>query len=214
VKTKTLNVLRITKNILLAILVSGTILEVFFNLLLANIVELPDIWRIYNYVLAVIALPTVLGIAFIPSEKRIKKAPRRIKILRTYFTVRALLFLILGILGGFYFFGSLSLHGVEIFNKWFRILAIAFIGIYPVIYGIVTWILHKVFSKPLYSNRDSTAVGLDLWLYMAGLCFGVFLFIVLGFLALTTIAAIFLVKGIIWLIHFIHNWGFLVYLYF
>jgi hypothetical protein len=213
VKTKNLNILRVTKNVLLAILISGTILEAFFRILLGNIVAIPDTWRIYNYVLAVIALPTVIGIAFIPSEERINKAPRRIKILRTYFTIRELFFLILGIVCGFYFFGSFPLNGIDTFNKWFRFLAIAFIGIYPCIYDIVTWLIHKVFSKPLDSNRDGAAVGDDLVKYITGLVLGVFLFIAFEVIMLIVIAGIFFVRGIIWLIHFIHDWGFLFYLY-
>jgi hypothetical protein len=212
VKTKTLNILRVTKNVLLAILISGTILEVFFHLLLQNIVALPDIWRMYNYVLAVIALPTLFGIAFLhkekdkdtsfPSEKGTKEPTffkrkirsRGVEIYLVRFGFFALLGFICGVL--FILSGLLWFNEWGIYGKLFRFLAVLFIIIYPAIRGI--------FIRDYL--RWSVCIP-EMVVYCVSGKWG---------LVVGTAVVIFMALCIIFpaLFHFIHDWGFLFYLYF
>ena len=210
-KTKTLNILRVTTNVLLVILISGAILEVFFHLLLQKIVAFPDIWHIYHYVLAVIALPTVIGIAFLHKEKdkdtplpsengtkeptffKIKIKSGGVEVYLIRFGFFALLGFICGVL--FILSGLLWFNEWGIYGKLFRILSVLFIIIYPAIRGIFirTYLKWSI----CIPEMASYCIG-----GMGGLAVGIAVAIVMALCVI--LPALF---------KFIHDWGFLFYLY-
>jgi hypothetical protein len=69
-KTTVFKLLRTTKNVLFAALVSGVILEIIILLFFGKFVgRFPDIWNIYNYVLAILALLSLLALISLLKEE-------------------------------------------------------------------------------------------------------------------------------------------------
>jgi len=94
-------------------------------------------------------------------------------------------------------------HGIEKFNRIFRISTFLFIVVYPLTFALIS----RIFSKSKEEEIDNTfPAGQDTLAYIAGLFSGLIIFIVLGVISLIVFAGIKSVKGVIWLIGFFSTW--------
>lgn len=210
-KTKVSNIsLRATK-VLLHILISGGILEIIVLSFFGKIVAInPNLSDIFNYALAIMALLILLGMIFLPKEK--KKTMSDSPVQKTdkikegreteesqEITTRDIIFFFLGFLFGVFLILSLIIwwDSLSVFDKGFRIFSIFFIIFSPIL-------ITGVFNENTL-DRSPFLIGTISCCYggCIGLMFGVLILIII----LLWIILSFLIK-------FISTWGFLWFVYF
>jgi hypothetical protein len=144
-KTKVLNLLRKTKNVLFAALVSGLILEmIILAFPIKTLIGIPNLLNIYNYVLAVLALISLLVLISLPEEKnphsvshKDKPKSHKEKLGKFIFRgkrypIRIPLFFLLGLISGSYIVLSfIFFEKIADINQSVRMILLFFGILYP-----------------------------------------------------------------------------------